>query len=171
MSGLKSNRSYRKALYAVALIGLGMLAGAGPAAAQQQIGFQPRVGPICSGPLGPGPCADVHRWMGQNFPGAGVLPRDGLIVAEIARSCGGEPSCMATAWGSVEIGRCRNGFGVEGGCFGPNGEIMRLINRVVPQHLQPNVIMNNIQNDIQNGPGDNNDVVGKNGWLRKRLGF
>lgn len=153
------------------LAGVGAAAAATPANAQQQIGFDPRVGPICSGPLGPGPCAAVHRWLNQHFPGAGILPRDGFIVADIARNCGGEPRCMATAWLSVETDRCRNGIGVPGGCFGPNGEIMRAVNRVVPQHLQPNVIARNIDNDLRNGPGDNNDLVGRNGWLRKRLGF
>lgn len=101
---------------------------------------------------------------GGAFPGAGMLPRDGQIVMQIQQSCGGEPRCMAIAWGSIEVSRCRNGFFQEGGCFGPNGEIMKLANRVLPRNLQPGVIVGNIQNDIQNGPGENNDLVGKNGW-------
>lgn len=28
-----------------------------------------------------------------------------------------------------------------------------------------------VANDLTKGPGKNNDLVGKNGWLRKRLGF
>src|SRR5262245_32775537 len=105
------------------------------------------------------------------LPGAGLLPQDGQIVAAIHQGCGGEPRCMAAAWGAVEIQRCRNGFGVSGGCFGPNGEIMRVVNQFVPQHLQPNVILRNAENDLRNGPGENNDLVGRNGWVRKRLGF
>lgn len=31
--------------------------------AQQQIGFDSVDGPICTGPIGPGPCAAVERWM------------------------------------------------------------------------------------------------------------
>lgn len=108
---------------------------------------------------------------GPYLSGYGLLPQDGAIVSQIAYSCGGNPACMVGAWGRVEIQRCRNGFGVPGGCFGPNGEIMKVINGVVPQHLQPNVIIKNMANDIQNGPGPNNDLVGRNGWLRKRLGI
>jgi hypothetical protein len=71
----------------------------------------------------------------------------------------------------VEVSRCRSGIGVPGGCFGPNGEIMRVINRMVPPHLQPNNVLRNIQNDVTRGPGDTNDITGRNGWLRQRLGF
>ncbi|WP_424139644.1 hypothetical protein [Roseomonas chloroacetimidivorans] len=177
---------------------LALGSGASPAAAQQQIGFHPMHGPICSGPLGPGPCADVIRWMqangmgnggfgmpgpvgqgpgggpgvpaGTNLPGAGLLPQDGQIVAAIGQRCGYEPRCMAVSWGAVEVQRCRNGFGVEGGCFGPNGEIMRVINRVVPQHLQPNVIVRNVENDVRHGPGRNNDLVGCNGAIPRLFG-
>jgi hypothetical protein len=105
------------------------------------------------------------------LPGAGLLPEDGQIVAEIAQQCSGEPRCMAITWGSIEVQRCRNGIGVEGGCFGPNGEIMRVINQVLPQNLHPNVIVGNIAHDLQHGPGDTNDVTGRQGWLRQRLGF
>lgn len=108
---------------------------------------------------------------GPILPGYGLLPQDGMIVAEIAQTCGGNPMCMAGAWGRVEVQRCRNGFGVSGGCFGPNGEIMKVINSVVPQHLQPNVLIHNMANDIKNGPGDHNDITGRHGWLRSRLGF
>src|SRR5262245_50290432 len=173
-----------------------------PVSAQQVIGYHPQQGPICQGPLGPGPCAAVQQYMMQQqmrqppailppvsqqggmqqpmggpnqglggLPGAGALPQDGQIVASIYQGCGGEPRCMAAAWAAVEIQRCRNGFGAPGGCFGPNGEIMRVVNRFVPQHLQPNVILRNAASDFRNGPGENNDVVGRNGWLRKRLGI
>ena len=96
-----------------------------------------------------------------------MIPQDGQLVAEIAQDCRGEPRCMAAAWGSIEVQRCANGVGVPGGCFGPNGEIMKVINRIVPQNLQPNVILRNIDNDVRNGPGRNNDVVGKDGWVCK----
>ena len=42
---------------------------------------------------------------------------------------------------------------------------------LVPQHLQPNVIIENIQRDIEHGPGETNNVTGRKGWLRQRLGF
>jgi hypothetical protein len=48
---------------------------------------------------------------------------------------------------------------------------MRVVNRFLPQNLQPNIIVNNVVNDVRHGPGDNNDLTGKNGWVRKRLGF
>lgn len=99
------------------------------------------------------------------LPGAGLLPQDGQIVATIASQCGGEPGCMAAAWGRIEIQRCRNGMFVPGGCFGPNGEIMKVLNQVLPRNFQPQVIIGNVQNDLQNGPGENNDLVGKNGWV------
>ncbi|MDP9412839.1 MAG: hypothetical protein M3Q08_01840 [Pseudomonadota bacterium] len=173
---------------AAILLSASIVAPATPASAQQFMGYDGFGQPICSGPLGPGPCADVHRYLQQqqmaqrggwggpaapgmaNLPGAGMLPRDGQIVASIYQSCGGEPSCMAVSWGAVEVQRCRNGFGVPGGCFGPNGEIMKVVNRFLPQHLHPNVIIRNVESDIRNGPGRNNDVVGCNGWLAKRIG-
>jgi hypothetical protein len=171
--------------------------GLSAAGAQQVIGNGPN-GPICNGPLGPGYCADVMNYLqqqqalgslapphptvlpmpqpggfpgaGGGLPGAGLLPQDGQIVAAIAQQCGGNPACMAGAWGTVEVQRCRNGVGVPGGCFGPNGEIMRVINRVVPQNLQPNVLTNNVAHDIQHGPGPNNDLVGCNGAANKLFG-
>lgn len=171
MPGPRDGFSRRSMLFAATLGGvLGLAASVVPTAAQQQTGFQPGVGPICSGPLGPGPCADVHRWMGQNVPGAGLLPRDGQIVATIVQSCGGEPQCTAASWASVEVERCRNGVGVEGGCFGPNGEIMKAINRVLPQHLRPNVIIENTKDDLENGPGPGNEIFGCDGFVPRLFG-
>lgn len=165
------NRAGRLAALAFAAMLLCLGVGASHAQAQQVIGHHPTHGPICDGPLGAGPCHAVSAWLSRNFPGAGSLPPDALIVGQIARSCGGEPICMASAWASVEVSRCRSGIGVPGGCFGPNGEIMRVINRMVPPHLQPNNVLRNIQNDVTRGPGDTNDITGRNGWLRQRLGF
>lgn len=91
------------------------------------------------------------------FPGAGMLPRDGQITMQIAEQCSGEPTCMAAAWMSVEVTRCRNGVMEAGGCFGPNGEIVKAINTIT--------------NDLTHGPGPNNDLVGENGWLRRTFGF
>jgi hypothetical protein len=129
--------------------------------------------------MGPGRCADIAAWMQRNMPPVGapfpamgpmgvptsVVPQDGQIVAEIAQGCRGEPRCMAAAWGTIEVQRCANGVGVPGGCFGPNGEIMRVVNRFLPRNFQPNVILNNAANDLRNGPGRNNDLVGKDGWV------
>jgi hypothetical protein len=100
-----------------------------------------------------------------------MLPQDGQIVAIIAQRCGGQPVCMAGYWGAVEVQRCRNGFGNAGGCFGPNGEIMKVLNRALPQNLQPGTIIGNVQNDIRHGPGDGNEITGKNGWVRRTFGF
>ncbi len=107
----------------------------------------------------------------QSLPGAGLLPQDGQIVAGIYQACGGEPRCMLAAWGTEEATRCRQGFGVPGGCFGPNGEIMRVVNSFLPQNLHPDVVLKNIESDIRNGPGPSNDLTGRKGWVRQRLGF
>lgn len=107
----------------------------------------------------------------QTFPGQGFFPQDGQIVATIYQGCGGEPRCMAAAWATVEVSRCRQGLGVPGGCFGPNGEIMKITNHFVPRHLQLPVVMGNIGSDLRNGPGASNDVTGRNGWLRRRFGI
>lgn len=159
----------------------------------QQIGVDNFGNAICNGPRGVAPCAVIVAWLQQGgmnqpqgfpqpMPGpqfgpigpagipTNIVPRDGQIAAQIAQQCGPNPACAAAAWGSVEVQRCAQGVGVPGGCFGPNGEITKVINRFVPQHLQPNVIARNIANDIQNGPGKNNDVVGCDGWLAKRVG-
>jgi hypothetical protein len=158
---------------------------AAPAHAQfapiQQIGVDGFGNAICNGPQGVAPCAVIMAWMqrgGMNqqmppspFPQGGsfgpvgpmgvptnIVPRDGQIVAQIGQACGGNPKCMGAAWATVEVQRCSQGVGVPGGCFGPNGEITKVINRVVPQHLQPNVILRNIDNDLRNGPGPNNEI-------------
>jgi hypothetical protein len=56
-----------------------------------------------------------------------------------------------------ELPKCVNGVGVPGGCFGPNGEIIKAARTAV--------------DDITKGPGEHNDLVGRKGWLRQRLGF
>ena len=151
-----------------------------PSRSQQFLFNDPMAGPICSGPLGPGPCAAVMQYLqsggfglppGMNgLPGAGMLPQDAQIVAMIAQRCGGQPLCMAGAWGAVEIQRCRSGMFVPGGCFGPNGEVMQVLNRVMPQNLQPQTIIRNAQSDLRNGPGRNNDAVGCNGAVPRFFG-
>ena len=40
----------------------------------QQVGFVPNVGPICAGPLGPGPCAAVEQYLAQNSRPAQLPP-------------------------------------------------------------------------------------------------
>jgi hypothetical protein len=138
-----------------------MMGEAATAGAQQMGCFQPNNNSICSGPLGPGPCHQIADWMWRNgvdYEPDMLLPRDGQIVAAIGRSCGGNPYCMAAAWASVEVERCRDGIGTPGGCFGPNGEIMRIINRILPEHLHPDVIGKNIDHDLQYGMGKNNEI-------------
>ena len=48
---------------AAAAVALATLAASAPASAQQIIGFDPQVGQICAGPLGPGPCPLVWAWI------------------------------------------------------------------------------------------------------------
>ena len=152
-----------------------------PAQAQlQQIGIDPAGFPICAGPLGPGRCADILAWMqrggmtphGPSFPAppapgfpgpagpmglpTSVVTHDGQLAAQIAQACNGEPRCIAAAWATEEFRRCSNGIGAPGGCFGPNGEIMRVINSTL--------------NDIRNGGvGRGHDVFGADGWVCETL--
>jgi hypothetical protein len=76
---------------------------------------------------------------------------------------------MAATWGAVEIQRCRSGIGVPGGCFGPNGEIMKVVNRVLPDNLHPDVILRNMKRDLDEGPGPNHDIFGEDGWVCENL--
>src|SRR5215471_251134 len=41
--------------------------------------------------------------------------------------------------------------------FGPHGEVIKAANTA--------------WHDLTKGPGDHNDIVGRHGWLRSRLGF
>jgi hypothetical protein len=73
------------AIAAIALFGFAALE-AGPASAQQfpiggpapivQIGWSPQAGPICTGPLGVAPCADIQAWLarGAPMPPMGPMP-------------------------------------------------------------------------------------------------
>ena len=67
----------------------------------QQIGFVPGVGPICAGPLGPGPCAAVQQYllsMANNAPQLPVVtPQDLRVVKNLA---GVGPVCQGPT-GSV----------------------------------------------------------------------
>lgn len=174
-------------MFKAILLACALLLLATPGRSQQFMFNDPVAGPICSGPLGPGPCAAVMQFLQQQgggfpggpgfgppgmggLPGAGLLPQDGQIVAMIGQRCNGQPACMAAAWGAIEIQRCRNGLFVPGGCFGPNGEIMRVLNRVLPHNLQPQTIITNAESDLRNGPGRNNDLVGCNGAVPRLFG-
>jgi len=61
------------ALVSACAVALSVVCATEPANAQQVIGFQPGIGPICMGPLGPGPCALVQRWI-LTHPGGVPLP-------------------------------------------------------------------------------------------------
>lgn len=79
----------------------------------------------------------------------------GLACVEL---CLGEPVCSGSCAGSglvfKEVKTC---FTTPKKCFGENNEVRKAAK--------------NVLSDIQNGTGPNNDIVGKNGWLRQRLGF
>lgn len=51
------------------IIAVLLAANSGQAQPLQVIGNDPRFGPICAGPLGPGPCADVARYLAMNQRG------------------------------------------------------------------------------------------------------
>ncbi|MCX7033570.1 MAG: hypothetical protein NT046_06310 [Arenimonas sp.] len=92
------------------------------------------------------------------------------IAVECAATSGGEPLTFAGCAGgrltARELEKCLNhGIG-EGGCFGPNNEIVKGLRQLgvdMQQVLNPNGFaiqaFNTAVNDISNGPGPNNDVV------------
>ena len=81
--------------------------------------------------------------------GSGLNP-ELRIAAECAVSTGGEPvsfaSCSAGRLTARELGKCVSGeIGKEGGCFGPNNDLVKAFNTQI--------------NDLLHGPGPNNDIV------------
>jgi len=81
--------------------------------------------------------------------GSGLNP-ELRIAAECAVSTGGEPisfaSCSAGRLTARELGKCLSGeIGKDGGCFGPNNELVKAFNTQI--------------NDLLHGPGPNNDIV------------
>jgi len=80
------------------------------------------------------------------------------VTAECIAKGGDEKviaACITAKLTEAEIKKC---LGMDPGeCFGPNNEIRKAVNNTV--------------NDVTKGPGENNDLVGRKGWLRQRLGF
>jgi hypothetical protein len=191
LAGSRGGRFAKAVALCFALVGS---AASVPAFAQGFVGYDRSGTPMCDSGYGLAPCGIVSQpndhpavvvipspspggggmqdWEARrylNIVQGGGLPNDGQIVMAIARECRGQVPCIVGAWGAVEIQRCRAGVGTPGGCFGPNGEIMRVVNRVLPQHLQPNVILRNVDSDLRTGPGRNNEVVGCNGFVNRKL--
>jgi hypothetical protein len=93
------------------------------------------------------------------------------IAVECAATSGGEPLVFAGCAGGRlterELRKCLdNGIGGDGGCFGPNNEIVRGLQQLgvdMAQVLNPNGLaiqtFNTAIRDIANGPGPNNDIV------------
>lgn len=127
--------------------------GADPACMASSLGFVPKQGVIIENIIQR--CGGAPLCIAAS---SGLVPQDGALVAQIVANCGGEPICVASQWGSVELQRCSRGVGVSGGCFGPNGEIMRAIDGVLPQHLHPDVIARNVEHDLKHGFGKNNEI-------------
>jgi hypothetical protein len=97
---------------------------------------------------------------GPYLPGLGQLAEDEAIIETIVSACVGQPGCIAIAWASTEVDKCRHGIGVPGGCFGPNGEVMKGVRSTInqlPPNLHPDVILRNIRSDLTRGPGHNNE--------------
>jgi len=57
---------------------------------------------------------------------------------------------------AAEAAKCAKGAGVPGGCFGPNGEIVKTFRNGV--------------RDITHGPGHSNDLFGRDGWAHRTFG-
>ena len=57
---------------------------------------------------------------------------------------------------AAEAAKCAKGVGVPGGCGGPNGEVVKFLR--------------NGWHDVTEGPGDHNELTGKDGWVRRTFG-
>jgi len=112
--------------------------------------------PFAGGPIGlPVPQQYPAAPYGAQMPQ--LLTPDGQRIAACLQSTGGNYMACGAAEAANEFAKCQNGVGVPGGCFGPGGEIMK--------HGR------NAIKDVLQGPGDSNDLVGKNGFLRRTFGF
>lgn len=80
------------------------------------------------------------------------------VTAECVAKGGDEKviaACITAKLTEKEIKKCLSLD--PGECFGPNNEIRKAVSNAI--------------NDVTKGPGENNDLVGRKGWLRQRLGF
>jgi len=88
------------------------------------------------------------------------LNPEGQIIARCAIGSGGDPystaGCAATQLTTRELGRCANGIGTPGGCFGPSNTVRQFVENGV--------------RDLTQGPGQNNDLFGSNGFVARTLG-
>jgi hypothetical protein len=104
-------------------------------------------------------------------------------AATCAVSTSGVPlpfaACFSTQLTVNEIKKCFEvGIGGPNGCFGPNNTAVKAIDNAWHDATRgpgPNntvaVFMRNAQNDLRYGPGRNNDVVGRDGFVCKKLLF
>jgi hypothetical protein len=97
-------------------------------------------------------------WRGQ---GAGLLGANREMQLAAECSSAGEPravaACIAARLTAEELQKCKNGIGSANGCFGPNNTL-----RV---HLENSV------KDLTQGPGESNDITGREGFTCKQLGI
>jgi hypothetical protein len=110
---------------------------------------------------------DTHPSDGTASPSEADAQRAAISAAlESAKhpACPAGEADMRVTIGDIEIG--------------PNGEIMKALRNFVhdvtkgpgPNNEGVKAVTNAVK-DVTQGPGPNNDAVGRNGWLRSRLGF
>jgi hypothetical protein len=93
--------------------------------------------------------------------GAGALGanRESQLAAECAMLK--EPSsigaCIAGRLTTNEVQKCKNGIGTSNGCFGPNNSLRKALE--------------NALSDVTKGPGESNDLVGREGYTCKHIGL
>jgi hypothetical protein len=97
------------------------------------------------------------------IPGAIPLPPPFQIRNNIIRQCRGEPRCVAVNWGLFVYGRCQDGD--MAACASPDMLWAQDMIASLPPHMRPRVILNNVRNDLRNGPGAGNEIFGRNGFV------
>jgi hypothetical protein len=100
----------------------------------------------------------------QNMPakpqaGMALNPEMQMAVECVTASKGNPKAaavCTAGRLTQAELDKCKKGIGTAGGCFGPNNDVRKFVENGIK--------------DLSQGPGDNNDLFGKNGAAAKILG-
>jgi len=92
---------------------------------------------------------------------AGALGANREMQLAAECSAAGTPQavgvCIAGRLTAEEIQKCSNGIGSPNGCFGPSNTLRQAVENAV--------------SDLTQGPGDHNDLTGREGYTCKHLGI
>ena len=99
--------------------------------------------------------------LGSRGQVAGALGANREMQLAAECSAAGAPqavgACIAGRLTAEEIQKCNNGIGSPGGCFGPSNTLRQAVE--------------NALSDLTKGPGDHNDLTGREGYTCKHLGL